>query len=57
MPGVVKGLLATLRTNRHKDRPTPSADLNDLMADTLGGAVAAIVYLFRKNNNSNVLRG
>jgi VanZ family protein len=28
--------------------PGRSADLQDLMADTLGGAVATIIYLFRQ---------
>jgi VanZ family protein len=37
--------------------PGRSADLNDLMADTIGGAIAAVGYLFRKKTNSNVVRG
>ena len=35
-----------------------SSDLEDLMADTAGGAAAAMIYLFgQSKNNSNVLRG
>jgi VanZ family protein len=38
--------------------PGRSADLNDLLADTVGGAIAAVSYLFwKQKNNGNVLRG
>jgi len=38
--------------------PGRSADLTDLMADTIGGAVGAIIYLFmQRKHNSNVIRG
>jgi VanZ family protein len=31
-----------------------SCDLNDLMADTIGGAMASLIYLSRQKNNRNV---
>jgi VanZ family protein len=35
-----------------------SSDFDDLMADTIGGAIGAVGYLFwQRKNNSNVLRG
>ncbi len=35
-----------------------TADFDDLMADTIGGALGAVGYLFwQRKNNSNVLRG
>jgi VanZ family protein len=38
--------------------PGRSADFDDLLADTIGAAIAAAGYLFwQRKNNSNVLRG